>query len=110
MVPVAQGDNFYKGFRGTEGWTSPQVHAGEVFRGPEVDVFGIGCVAYYVICGRPPFESGQHVVDGLVPPGLGVNAENNPLVNLLRGLLAYLPEHRLDVFFAMSSQWFSEQC
>mmetsp|Transcript_6293 Transcript_6293/g.19085 ORF Transcript_6293/g.19085 Transcript_6293/m.19085 type:complete len:519 (-) Transcript_6293:153-1709(-) len=41
---------------GSPNYAAPEVIAGRLYAGPEVDVWSAGCVLYALLCGRLPFE------------------------------------------------------
>jgi serine/threonine-protein kinase len=63
---------------GTPAYMAPEVICGDEYeraRRPGADVYSLGCLAYEIVTGRPPFQSSQaratllkHLVDEVLPP------------------------------------------
>ncbi len=84
-------------------YAAPELFQGTGTPGPSSDFYALGCVAYELFCGQPPFVSDNfhelaacHLHDPVLPPGqrgcpvsLGVN-------RLLLKLLARSPAERYD--------------
>jgi serine/threonine protein kinase len=82
-------------------YAAPERFKGSGTVGPSADLYAIGCVAYELTCGRPPFVAdnpfelaGMHLHQPLVPPSRGSGALSPSLAALLVKLLAKLPAER----------------
>ncbi len=67
---------------GTPAWISPEAAMGETQLDHRADIYGLGCVAYWLLCGKPVFEAEQpmrlvmaHVGAEVVPPSVRLGRE-----------------------------------
>jgi TPR repeat protein len=67
-------------FLGTPGFWAPEQAAGKIHEcGPAVDVYGLGAVLYYVLCGQPPIGG-----EGLLAVLTATLEEKPPAIRSLR--------------------------
>lgn len=82
-------------FMAPEQWVGPE--KGEI--GPWTDLYGLGCLLYWLVCGRPPYVGGlgelyqQHRV-GAVPPLQPTMPVPEGLQELMATMLAKSPHDR----------------
>nr|CAB3243594.1 serine/threonine-protein kinase/endoribonuclease IRE1-like [Phallusia mammillata] len=56
LIPGRQSFSHRSGQAGTDGWIAPEMILDKKYRMTQaVDIFSMGCVFYYVICGKHPF-------------------------------------------------------
>jgi serine/threonine protein kinase len=86
---------------GTLGYLAPEQARGDATLDPRVDVFGLGCLLYRLVCGRLPFEGTdacaalQHMMRSGAPRAdLWVDGLPAGLVDLLSRMLAVDPWDR----------------
>lgn len=87
--------------KGTVGFIAPEVATDPDLVGPGVDLYGLGCVAYYMLTGRPVFEGKTameqlrlHVKAPPVPPSTFVRGLDPALEAIVLRCLAKHPRDR----------------
>lgn len=105
---------------GTPGYVAPEVVAAEgkesTFRvSSKADIFAVGVVAYLMLTGESPFETGdakqtlKRTIECKVNYQHPRLREKNPaIINLLRGMLTAKPSTRLSARDAIRSEVFQE--
>jgi eukaryotic-like serine/threonine-protein kinase len=87
--------------KGTVGFIAPEVATDPDLVGPGVDLYGLGCVAYYMLTGRPVFHGKTameqlrlHVKQAPVPPSTFVRGVDPGLEAIVLRCLAKHPRDR----------------
>jgi serine/threonine-protein kinase len=87
--------------KGTIGFIAPEVATDPDLVGPGVDLYGLGCVAYYLLTGRPVFQGKTameqlrlHVKQPPVPPSTFVRGLDPALEAIVLRCLAKHPRDR----------------
>jgi serine/threonine-protein kinase len=87
--------------KGTIGFIAPEVATDPDLVGPGVDLYGLGCVAYYMLTGRPVFQGKTameqlrlHVKQAPVPPSTFVRNVDPALEAVVLRCLAKHPRDR----------------
>ncbi len=93
-------------FVGTPAYVSPEVAAGKA-AGPRSDVYSLGAVIYFLLCGHPPFEAenarlilSAHVQQSPVPPSSKLG---RPLPAALEAVVLRCLEKDPDARFASAT-------
>lgn len=89
---------------GSPAWISPEAAMGETHLDHRADLYGLGCVAYWLLCGKPVFEADQpmrlvmaHVGSAVVPPSVRLGRDfPEDLQALVLRCLAKQPADRPD--------------
>ncbi|AMD20040.1 HCL111Cp [Eremothecium sinecaudum] len=96
---------------GTVGYTAPEVVKDERYS-TKVDMWGIGCVLYTMLCGFPPFYDKQiDVLTELISRGQYTFLEpwwdeiSNGAKNAVRKLLEVNPNNRYDIDEFLNDPW-----
>ncbi|KAJ3126250.1 hypothetical protein HK098_007722 [Nowakowskiella sp. JEL0407] len=61
---IPQGDVHFDRFLGTIQYASPEILRGEKYKGPEAEIWALGCCLYIMLTGEVPFENPQHALTG----------------------------------------------
>lgn len=97
---------------GTTHYMSPEVIIDKNY-GPECDNWSLGIMLYIMLFGEAPFEGDTKIdmVKQMKSHEFRFNAEfeakNSHLVEILRGLLEFNPEQRMDLKTVLVSPWFN---
>jgi 5'-AMP-activated protein kinase catalytic alpha subunit len=97
---------------GSPNYASPEIISGQLYAGPEVDVWGCGVILYALLCGRLPFDE-EHITtlfrkikdsDYRMPDGLPEECKD-----LIRRMLAKDPLQRITIPQVRAHPFFREQ-
>ncbi|KAH9492593.1 hypothetical protein Btru_024024 [Bulinus truncatus] len=94
-------------FRGTVEYCSPEVHRGEGYFGPELDIWALGVTLFTIVFRENPFtvESGPYeLTESDLPYPI-----SDELVTLLFGLLRVNPVKRYSMQQIVNSDWLKQQ-
>jgi serine/threonine protein kinase len=86
---------------GTPEYMAPEQAVGEDKVGPELDVYALGCIAFHMLCGRPPFDGASPIAIALQhvqtpPPDLPAPYAGTYLDHVVRRCLAKDPQIRFQ--------------
>lgn len=103
--------DFLKTSCGSPNYAAPEVISGEMYAGPEVDVWSCGIILYALLCARLPFDDPhiptlfQKIRQGRVayPPYL-----SNACVDLISKMLVVDPLKRITVAEIWEHEWFQK--
>ncbi|KAJ3081010.1 hypothetical protein HK102_002639, partial [Quaeritorhiza haematococci] len=99
FVP-AGAEGVFDRFLGTLQYAPPEILQGNSYRGPEADIWALGCCLYIMLCGRFPYETPAHVIHSpfTLPPGAtGKQDLSIECIDLLRWMLEKKPERRASI-------------
>ena len=106
---ITQDGNFLKTSCGSPNYAAPEVISGQLYVGPEVDVWSCGVILYVMICGYLPFD------DDYIPSLFRKITEgrynipsfvSEPVAELLRGILKVNPVERMTIAQIRQTAWF----
>jgi len=96
--------NYFQMVHGTESYYAPEHIRKEVYRGPEAEMWSLGCVLYTCLRNRQPFADANEILYHDVMKGMDRYA--SPLfLDFLGGLLHKEPAQRLTIQQAMAHPW-----
>lgn len=109
LANVVRDGEFLKTSCGSPNFAAPEIILGDVYVGPEVDVWSAGVILYALLCGSLPFDDGimfklfKKVTSGiyLVPYHLSSEAKN-----LIAKMLCVDPMKRITVSEIHHHPWF----
>uniref|UniRef100_A0A7S1HV98 Protein kinase domain-containing protein n=1 Tax=Eutreptiella gymnastica TaxID=73025 RepID=A0A7S1HV98_9EUGL len=94
---------------GSPNYAAPEVTAGRLYAGPEVDIWGCGVILYTMLCGRLPFDDKnlsvlfKKIQQGryVIPSSLSKGA-----ISLIQGILVVDPVKRMTIAQIREHEWF----
>jgi len=96
--------NYFQMVHGTESYYAPEHIRKEVYRGPESEMWNLGCVMYTCLRNRQPFADEHEILNRDVTIGLGRYA--SPLyIDFLARLLNKDASQRMTIQQAMNHPW-----
>ncbi|KAJ3085027.1 hypothetical protein HK102_000389 [Quaeritorhiza haematococci] len=94
-------------FLGTIQYASPEILRGEKYRGPEADIWALGCCLYIMLNGEVPFDNPAHALHSpFTPPKYKLTPE---CVDLLAWMLDKRPASRATIFDIWRHPWMQNQ-
>lgn len=106
---MGDGD-FLKTSCGSPNYAAPEVIAGRLYSGPEVDVWSCGVILYVMLCGRLPFDD-DYVPSLFVKISKGIYSLPSHLSpeakSLLSSMLVVDPMKRITIPDIMQLPWFN---
>lgn len=61
FIPTNE-SKFFNRFLGTVQYAAPEIFKGEKYKGPEAEVWALGCCLYIMLTGQIPFETMNHTL------------------------------------------------
>ncbi|XP_042316106.1 PAS domain-containing serine/threonine-protein kinase isoform X3 [Sceloporus undulatus] len=98
------GKLFYT-FCGTIEYCSPEVLSGNLYPGPELEMWSLGITLYTIIFGENPFCELEETMDAVLRPPCSVS---DGLMDLLSGLLQPFPEDRTTLKIVVEHPWVTQ--
>ena len=108
---LMQDGDFLRTSCGSPNYASPEIISGQLYAGPEVDVWGCGVILYAMLCGRLPFDE-EHISalfrkikdgDYELPECLPEDCKD-----LIRRMLAVNPLERITISGIRNHKFFQE--
>ncbi|KAJ3416869.1 hypothetical protein HDV05_008454 [Chytridiales sp. JEL 0842] len=98
-------------FNGTAHFASPEVAMGEPYRGPEAEMWALGCLLFTLVYGENPFLDTADVIGGqyIFPFSLPTDGTPYGPQSLVRRLLTYNPERRATIQEVVNHPWIAEE-
>ncbi|XP_068662712.1 SNF1-related protein kinase catalytic subunit alpha KIN10-like isoform X2 [Aristolochia californica] len=108
---VMRDGHFLKTSCGSPNYAAPEVISGQLYAGPEVDIWSCGVILYALLCGRLPFDvdnilnlykkikSGIYTLPGYLSPGAR---------DLISRILVVDPIKRITIPMIRQHLWFQE--
>ncbi|XP_068661044.1 SNF1-related protein kinase catalytic subunit alpha KIN10-like isoform X2 [Aristolochia californica] len=108
---VMRDGHFLKTSCGSPNYAAPEVISGQLYAGPEVDIWSCGVILYALLCGRLPFDvdnipslykkikSGIYTLPGYLSPGAR---------DLISRILVVDPIKRITIPMIRQHLWFRE--
>lgn len=109
--------NFYEkeGFLGTFCgslyFAAPELLSGNLYRGPEVDIWSLGVVLYVMVCGRVPFDDKnlQSLYHKIISGNITADGVSTDLKSLLLQMLNPNRNTRINIREIYSHPWVNEE-
>ncbi|KAJ1723030.1 MAP/microtubule affinity-regulating kinase 4 [Coemansia erecta] len=100
-------------FCGSPFYAAPEMVNGIKYIGPEVDIWSMGVILFFMLCGRTPFEGEnlKEIYDKIsrgkftTPPFLSKEAQS-----LLQQMLTVNPKHRISMRNIVDHPWSNKDC
>jgi len=100
---------FLKTSCGSPNYAAPEVISGQLYAGPEVDIWSCGVILYAILCGSLPFDDEnirnlfRKIKGGIytIPSCISKNAQD-----LIRRMLVVDPTKRISISQIMQHSWF----
>lgn len=89
-------------FLGTLQYASPEIFRGESYRGPEAEIWALGCCLYIMLSGRVPFETPDQAVRCAIREPKNTS---NMCLNLLGWMLCKDQRDRPTIQQVASHEW-----
>lgn len=108
LSSITHDGRFFETSCGTPNYASPEVVSGQLYGGPETDVWSCGVVLYAMLCGKLPFDDSNignlfrkiQVAEYVVPSHVSPQARD-----LLRRMLVVNPLERATIEQVMQHPW-----
>eukprot|EP00761_Pharyngomonas_kirbyi_P014166 gb/GECH01014196.1/.p1 GENE.gb/GECH01014196.1/~~gb/GECH01014196.1/.p1 ORF type:complete len:488 (+),score=126.34 gb/GECH01014196.1/:1-1464(+) len=109
---IMEDGDFLKTSCGSPNYAAPEVISGNLYAGPEVDVWSCGVILYALLCGRLPFDEeniptlfskikeGNYTIPSYVPEGAK---------DLIRKILVVNPMNRITIAEIRAHPWFQSK-
>ncbi|KAJ3031747.1 hypothetical protein HDV00_008135 [Rhizophlyctis rosea] len=104
-IPTHRSDWFEK-FNGTAHFASPEVAAGNAYRGPEAEVWSLGVLLFTIIFGENPFQDKEEIVKGEFKYPFSVDAS---CTNLIERMLIYDHNERATMEEVINHEWIAPE-
>ncbi|KAJ3085026.1 hypothetical protein HK102_000388, partial [Quaeritorhiza haematococci] len=102
-----EADRLFDRFLGTIQYASPEILRGERYRGPEADVWALGCCLYIMLTGEVPFANPAQAMNSpFTPPTHPLSSECH---DVLRRMLDKRPASRATIFDICQHPWLQQQ-
>ncbi|KAI8903424.1 kinase-like domain-containing protein [Powellomyces hirtus] len=103
FIPQPPSGKLFDRFLGTIQYASPEILKGEKYRGPEAEVWALGCCLYIMLNGEVPFTTPQQAASQPYTfPKHGLSAS---CINLLDAMLHKKPSRRPTVLDVAEHPW-----
>ncbi|KAJ3406104.1 hypothetical protein HDV05_006176 [Chytridiales sp. JEL 0842] len=108
---IASTSQWFTTFNGTAHFASPEVAMGEPYRGPEAEMWALGCLLFTLVYGENPFLDIADVTGGQYVFPFSLPTDGTPYgpQSLVRRLLTYYPERRATIQEVVNHPWIAEE-
>jgi PAS domain-containing serine/threonine kinase len=102
------GNRKFDMFLGTKQYAAPEILMQQEYRGPEAEIWALGCCLYIILTGAVPFSSQKQATE------LPFTRPNRPLsascLNLLNRMLEKSPDYRATLKEIRNHPWLTMNC
>ncbi|KAJ3413308.1 hypothetical protein HDV05_008225 [Chytridiales sp. JEL 0842] len=108
---ASRDSEWFTTFNGTAHFASPEVAMGEPYRGPEAEMWALGCLLFTLVYGENPFLDIADVTGGQYVFPFSLPTDGTPYgpQSLVRRLLTYYPERRATIQEVVNHPWIAEE-
>ncbi|KAH9386572.1 serine/threonine protein kinase KIN1/2 [Nematocida major] len=103
-------EGFLGTFCGSLYFAAPELLSGNLYRGPEVDVWSLGVVLYVMVCGRVPFDDKnmQSLYHKIIAGNISTEGVSPALKSLLLQMLNPNRTTRIEIMDIYRHEWVGE--
>ncbi|KAJ1569793.1 hypothetical protein HK096_001445 [Nowakowskiella sp. JEL0078] len=99
-------EKYFNYFNGTMHYASPEICNGEVYQGPEAEVWTLGILLFTIMFAENPFQDREEIIRGEYSCPRKINEDCE---NLINKMLEWDPDDRITIEEVIAHPWIAQE-